>query len=134
MSSPTGPPRHALDRAVTALILGFAAMMWFGWGQAEPPGSWRIGLTVGTFASIAVAGAGGARAFALRGSGLAMADPLVRRRYWLVVGPEFAACGIGAGILAATGHPAYIAPWILLVVGIHFLPLARVFSTSELTW
>lgn len=63
-----------------------------------------------------------------------MADPKVRRRYWLAVGPELAACGIGAGVLAATGHSPYIAPWVLLVVGIHFLPLARVFSTPELTW
>jgi hypothetical protein len=133
-SGPAGQTQHAHDRVVTALILGIAAMMWFGWGQAQPPGSWRIALMIGTFASIAVAGASGARAFGLRGSSSAMADPRARRRYWLVVGPEFAACGIGAVVVTATGHSAYVAPWILVVVGIHFLPLAQLFGTPELTW
>lgn len=38
-SSSGGHTPNAQDRAVTALILGIAGMMWFGWGQAQPPGS-----------------------------------------------------------------------------------------------
>lgn len=34
---PRARPRWALDSATTALILGIAAMAWFGWGQDRPP-------------------------------------------------------------------------------------------------
>ncbi len=64
---PHGTPR---DLSVSALILGVAAMMWFGWGQSQPP----------------------------------------------------------------AGRPAYTAPWILLVVGVHFLPLGRLFGSVDLLW
>ena len=101
------------DLAVTALILGIAAVLWFGWGQADPPSGWSLPLNVGTFAAIAVAlGAGGVVARFHRGA-TAMADPRVRRGYGITVGVEVAACGLGAAGLGLAGHSAYIAPWIL---------------------
>ena len=84
------------DLAVTALILGIAAVLWFGWGQADPPSGWSLPLNVGTFAAIAVAlGAGGVVARFHRGA-TAMADPRVRRGYGITVGAEAASCGLGA--------------------------------------
>jgi hypothetical protein len=44
----------ALDRGATALILGVAALMWFGWSQASPPPGWSLPLGI-----LAVAGIGG---------------------------------------------------------------------------
>jgi hypothetical protein len=122
------------DLAVTALILGIAAVMWFGWGQAEPPSGWPLPLNIGTFAAIAVAvGAGGVAARFRRGA-TAMADQRVRRGYGTTVGGEIAACGLGAAVLGLAGHSAYIAPWILLVVGVHFVPLGRLFGSFDLVW
>ena len=36
--------------------------------------------------------------------------------------------------LGLAGRPAYTAPWILLVVGVHFLPLGRLFGSVDLLW
>ena len=32
------------------------------------------------------------------------------------------------------GSRAYTAPWILLVVGVHFVPLGRLFNSVDLLW
>lgn len=48
------------------------------------------------------------------------------------MGVEVAACGLGAAGLALAGRSPYIAPWILLVVGVHFVPLGRLFGSSHL--
>jgi len=36
--------------------------------------------------------------------------------------------------LGLAGRPAYTAPWILLVVGVHFVPLGRLFGSANLVW
>jgi hypothetical protein len=126
-----GTPR---DLAVTALILGIAAMMWFGWGQAQPPAGWSVPLRVGTFVAIVVAGFAGSIVPRFRGGATAMAERRVRRSYGITVGIEVAACGLGAAGLGIAGHSPYIAPWILLVVGVHFVPLGRLFGESQLLW
>jgi hypothetical protein len=119
---------------VTGLILGIAAMMWFGWGQAQPPSGWSLPLNIGTFAAIAVAVGAGSVVARFRRGATAMADPRVRRGYGITVGVEVAACGLGAAGLALAGRSAYIAPWILLVVGVHFVPLGRLFESVDLLW
>lgn len=122
------------DLAVTALILGIAAVLWFGWGQAQPPSGWSLPLNIGTFAAIAVAVGAGSIAARFRRGASAMADPRVRRGYGITVGVEVAACGLGAATLGLAGYSAYIAPWTLLVVGVHFVPLGRLFGSIDLVW
>ena len=36
--------------------------------------------------------------------------------------------------LALAGRSAYAAPWILLVVGVHLVPLGRLFGSVDLLW
>jgi hypothetical protein len=128
---PQGTPR---DLSVSALILGFAAMMWFGWGQAQPPPGWSLPLTIGLFAAIAVEGFAGSLVFRFRGTATAMRDQRVSRRYGITVGVEVAVIALGAVALGLAGRGAYTAPWILLVVGVHFLPLGRLFDSVDLLW
>jgi len=40
----------------------------------------------------------------------------------------------GAAALEAGGRPAYLPAWILLVVGVHFIPLGRLFRIGALAW
>jgi hypothetical protein len=87
---PDGTPR---DLTVTALILGVAGALWFGWGQAQPPAGWGLPLSI-----------------------------------------ETATIALGAVGLALAGRSAYTAPWILLVVGVHFVPLGRLFGSVDLLW
>jgi hypothetical protein len=43
----------------------------------------------------------------------AMSDPVVRRRYGIIVGLEFGLLGAGAAVLGATGHYR----WIAVLIG-----------------
>jgi hypothetical protein len=115
---------------VTALILGVAAAAWFGWGNAQP----LPGLAAGSVLGVAAAIAGGWYARRLRSTGSAMADRRVRRGYGITVGVEVAAIVAGAAVLEGSGRPAYLPAWILLVVGVHFIPLGRIFRIEALGW
>jgi hypothetical protein len=126
-----GTPR---DLTVTAVILGIAGALWFGWGQAQPPARWGLPMNIGTFAAIAVAVVAGITMIWFRHGATAMGSQRVRRAYGITVGIETAAIGLGAAGLALAGRPAYTAPWILLVVGVHFVPLGRLFGSVDLLW
>ena len=62
-----------------------------------------------------------------------MDDARLRRGYWQVVAAEVIAIVAGNVALGLGGHPAYAPAWTLLVVGVHFLPLARMFRIPGLT-
>jgi len=126
------PDAHAIDFAITGLVLSVAAMAWFGWGQAQPPAGWSPALITGSFASLATALAAGAATWRHRNAEPSMHDPAVRRVYWRIVAVEAAACVLGIATLTAAGKTAYLPAWILLVVGAHFLPLGRLFRIAEL--
>ena len=61
-----------------------------------------------------------------------MNEARVRRGYWRVVATELALCAVGTVGLGGSGQSAYIAAWILLVVGAHFVPLGRLFAIGSL--
>jgi hypothetical protein len=46
------------DAGITALVLGFFASAWFGWGQAAPPAGLGNWLTVGSLLALAVPAVG----------------------------------------------------------------------------
>lgn len=60
-------------------------------------------------------------------------DSAARRTYNMWVGVEFLAIFIGMGALGGTGHTEFMPAWALLVVGLHFIPLAKVFRMRALT-
>lgn len=120
------------DRGVTVAVEGFFAFVWFGWGQAAAP-SWLaapLALGTGLAALLTVAGVVVTKRSA--GRLRVMADPVVRRRYRLIVGVEFGLLGAGAAVLAATGQYRWIAVWICFGVGVHFFPLASTLDNRSL--
>jgi hypothetical protein len=123
----------ARDLATTALILGVAGLAWFGWGQAGLAEGWALPLQAGSVAALAVAVAGGVLLRRLHSGSSAMDDARLRRGYWKVVATEVIAIVAGNAALGSAGRPAYIPAWTLLVVGVHFLPLARLFRIPGLT-
>ncbi len=52
--------------------------------------------------------------------------------YLTFVNLEVILCAVGAIILTRYKKQSYIAPWICLIVGIHFIPLKSVFQDSSL--
>lgn len=129
---PVRQKARGIDLAITALVLSVAAMAWFGWGQAQPPAGWSAPLIAGSCASIAAGLLAGVTTWRHRREEQSMSDPAVGRGYRLIVGVEVAACALGVAALALAGKTAYVPAWILLVVGVHFLPLGRLFRITEL--
>ena len=132
----TSPPTTRLwDRGevIGAAVLAFAGIAWFGWAQDDPPSSWVPYLAAGSVVS-------GLLLMALvvllvrrrTTAGSPMADPRVRRGYWATVAVEVVLIIGGNLLLAAAGQPAYTAAWTLLVVGVHFVPLAKIFHAHGL--
>lgn len=67
----------------------------------------------------------------LRGRGAGPGErPRFDRLYWLVVLAEVAAIVLGAQVLNALGLPPL--PWVTIVVGLHLVPLARMWRAPVL--
>lgn len=113
--------------ANAAIVDGFFGFMWFGWGQAGPPPGVAVVLAIGSVLAALVAVAGILCARRARDEPSPLTSPTANRRYGIIVGTEFGSIVVGAVILGVTGHPEFTAAWVCFVVGVHFLPLDRVF-------
>jgi hypothetical protein len=120
------------DGAMTALILGFFASIWFGWAHEGPPPAWRKFLTAGAVLSLMVAVVGAVLAWQNWSGASALGEPGAMRRYGIFVGVEFGIAALGAAVFIRRGHTRYLAPWICLVVGVHFFPIAPVLENPLL--
>lgn len=115
----------AKDRVICALIFCVAAVAWFGWGQqgerlSAVPG---IGSLLAIGATLVAIG----RLRTTPGIPTMSVDAGVRRSYWFWVIAEVVLIVVGATVLSRSGRPELVPVWTLAVVGLHFLPLARVF-------
>lgn len=124
---PRYPHARRRTMANAAIVEGFFAFLWFGWGQEGPPAVVSILLTVGAFLAVVVVGAGVMAARRARGGPSPFSGAAAGRLYTFVVAVEFGLSGLGAAVLGATGHPDFIAAWVCVVVGVHFVPLSRIF-------
>lgn len=115
------------DTAVMAAIFGFAAAMWLGWALEAPPRSWRLWLGLGAGLGALLAIGGGLLAWQNWGPESALAAEGARRTFGIVAGIEFGLAGLGAAVLGLTKRAEWINPWIALIVGLHFVPLAYLF-------
>lgn len=118
------PQQSRRDRGVTALVEGFFAAAWFGWGHAEASPGLGIWLDIGSGLALVVAVAGAVVGFRSPASEAALRDREAGRRYGITVGIEFGLAGAGAGILGAVGQAALIPVCVCAVVGAHFFPLS----------
>jgi hypothetical protein len=128
-------PARLRDRGelISAAVLSFAGIAWFGWAQDDPPSSWVPYLAAGSVVSALLLVALVVLLVRHRTTtGSPMADPQVRRGYWVTVAIEVALIVGGNLLLAGVGHPGYDAAWTLLVVGVHFVPLAKIFHARGL--
>lgn len=114
-------------RGIAAMIEGFFAIMWFGWGQATPPSWLSTPLAISSAAGAVVAIAGLVLTIRSKGQHTAMGDAAVRRRYNIIVGLEFGLLAAGAAVLGVTGLTLWITVWVCAGVGVHFVPLSNVF-------
>src|SRR5262245_45039184 len=109
------------------MIEGFFSLAWFGWGREDPPAWESTVLSIGTVLGVLVLLGGIVIARRVRHTSSPLADPAARRLWNIIVGTEFASIAFGWVVLGVTGHGEFIAAWVCFVVGIHFVPLDRVF-------
>jgi hypothetical protein len=124
--------QYVRDDAMTALILGFFASSWFGWAQERPPAAWRSPLIAGSVLSLLVAVIGAVIAWLNWSGGSALSEPGAMRQYGIIAGAEFGIAAVGAAAIVVWGRREYVAPWICLVVGVHFWPMAPVLENPSL--
>ena len=99
----------------------------------------RFALAVVTIAAVVYLAIGvGVLRGVLRSHGVmtpraAEREVMVRRFKWVVIG-EVIAIMVVNGVCAVTQHLELIVPLDLLVVGIHFLPLASIFRVPRYHW
>jgi hypothetical protein len=115
------------DLATNALVLGAAAFVWFGWAQEGPPPGWSPLLAVGSGLGVVLAAVALVAMLRLK-DGSAMSTRTGRRTYGITVGVELLVAVAGVVPLTITGREEFISPWILAVVGLHFIPMARLFG------
>jgi hypothetical protein len=118
--------RSDRDRGMTALIEGFFAFVWFGWGQADASSWLSVALAAGSALAVPVAILGAVRAFRSPAASSVLHGRRGWRRYGMLVGVEFLLAGAGAGVLEATGQDTFVPVWVCAVVGVHFFALAPV--------
>lgn len=124
-------PEHLRDAAGIAAVFGFFAMSWFGWAQEKPPASWLRPLRIGSILSGLTAVAGGLLVWRHWSDG-SVIDEGTGPVFGVIVGVEFAAAGLGAGLLAWRRRADLMSAWIAFVVGVHLFPVAVVFEIPAL--
>lgn len=121
------------DAAATALVLGFAGAAWGGWAHDGSPASWSLPLTIGSLLGLLLAVAAGIRTFRCHTGESAMGEAGGRRVYHRAVAAEVVLIVLGVAGLDLAGRQEYLAAWVLFVVGVHFVPLGRLFRVHGLT-
>jgi hypothetical protein len=135
-------PRVAVRSVAAALLLmAFFTLVWVAWVFPAVPDGIALAIAI-PFELLAVL-------FAVQGVVLFSRSKLfpvvptadrrgqtkrVGLRFGLIFGIEGVLIGATSGILFATGLDAYLAPAIALIVGAHFIPLARVFERTIDYW
>jgi hypothetical protein len=121
------------DAAMTMAIFGFFSSAWFGWAQERPPeGAAKWWLAGGSALGTLCAVAGGLLAWRHWDSGSVLSGDGGMDLYLIILGVEFGAALLGVIVLLALGRRDYFAPWVCLVVGVHFFPLAPVLDNPVL--
>ncbi|HEY2672780.1 MAG TPA: hypothetical protein VGJ07_20730 [Rugosimonospora sp.] len=128
----TNPVQSRRDAGITALILGFFASAWFGWGHGAAIPWLEVWLEVGAVVALLVAVAGAVIGLRSPASTAVLRDPRAARRYGITVGVEFGVAGAGAGVLGDVGQVEFIPVWVCAIVGLHFFALAPILRDRSL--
>lgn len=119
------------DLLMTGAIFGVAAFVWAGWGQERPPkhGAWRVVLGVLSLGGAALAGVSVPAVIRNWSSPTAIVVGGPAFIWYIVIfWVEVIAIVVLAIWATRRRRQDLIAPLVLGVVGIHFLPLAWVFA------
>jgi hypothetical protein len=128
---PLGRSPALRGNATGVTILAFFAVAWLGWGTgAALPTAAQVPMMAGAVALSAVLATVAWRQW--RNTTVATPDPPwgpdIGRRFTLIVAVEWVGVAAAASALGATGHQSAIPAVVCAGVGLHFIPLARLFG------
>jgi hypothetical protein len=119
-------------RGIAAATSAMFAGAWFGWGVGKADGALVVAFRVGLGSALVLAIAGVMLAVRSPAAQSPMADAALRRRYGAIVGLEFLLLGVGNVALSRSGMEEWIPVWVCFGVGVHFVPLSRLFGEKSL--
>ncbi|MFD0896494.1 DUF4175 domain-containing protein [Loigolactobacillus binensis] len=122
------------DHLMSAAIFGLFSFVWFGWAQETLPDQWRWPVAIASVIGALLAAFSGYLSYQHWHSATALTAQTNYRWYLIFVLGEFILAGGGAAILLKTQQSIYVAPWISLVVGSHFIALQFIFHDPSLYW
>jgi hypothetical protein len=133
IAAPSIPPSPArAGRAIGAMFfLAFGAAWLCGWAFLALASPWPVAIAIVIACAVLMVIA--LRVYQANASAKRQADesPDARRRSRLFVYVNIAQWVlvlVVANVLANTGRPGWILPAIMFIVGLHFIPLARIFA------
>ena len=137
---PNSLPRGAAQlkgSAIGALICGVFGSGWmfqalYYGAIATPVWLTAFALFAATFVVWPAAKLFSVRHHAYSSDGRKWAD--FSKAYWAIVAVEWLGCTVGVNWLSHAGHEDLIPQFIGLIVGLHFLPLAKIFRASVYNW
>lgn len=121
------------DDVMYLAIFGFFSFVWFGWAQERPRENWRKYLGLAAVLSLIACLLGVYLSVKNWHAGSALADFTAYKAYLVVFYTEFIIAAAGALLLMKGKKSAYVAPWILFIVGVHFFWLQHIFNDGSLT-
>lgn len=117
--------------ALAAVVEGFGAVVWSGWGQVGADPRLSTVLALGSLAGFALAVTG--FVLAVRSEPSADVSGSVRTRYLLVLVAEAVALLLGVLVLAVVGLLRWAPVWVLAVFAAHVPAVARVVGNRLLS-
>lgn len=130
------------DAAANILVMGFASTAWFGWAHQAGVFALQIPLALGmafgvVLGVVGFVARGRIGTLAVRGVLTSRSVHEVRTRasnriYFAALGFELVFAFGGAFTLGRLEHPEYIIAWVMLIMGLHFIPLAKLYRIPEL--
>jgi len=121
----------ARDLVVTGIVFGVAAFVWAGWAQERPPAGWgwRVVLGAVSAGGLVLVAFGIPAAIRFWNTPTAI-DPGSAAFLWYVIvfWVEVIAIIVLAIVLSRRRRSDLIAPVVMIIVGVHFVPLAFVFA------
>ena len=123
--------------AIGAMFLSFFGTIWLVVGCLCNSAPYHLAAAVSGATGLLIFAAAFAAAAQLRKQRPENAEPTLAeqrrdRSFNRINLAQWSACGLAALALNVFGHPEWIMASIILIVGLHFLPLARVFQRRSL--
>lgn len=131
LDAPKIQPARPKDLAATAGVLGVASAAWFAWSQAggQLPTALMIAAAV---LGVLVGVAGFVQRGRVGGHSVHHGNPAAYRTYNRALLFELLAIVLGNLALGRLGLGDYVPCWTIAVMGLHFLPLARLYGIGAL--